>query len=219
MSYKIIAIEGIDRIGKSTFIKALYEKVSKNYNPGKCRIEKPSIGLNTIDKVNYPLMKSQSIFAQRNIGLFEELLFQVNTHIKHNNSNTCIIRDRFHLSELCYGKILRPTSYEIYHDVFGFAVYEDWSHWFEQQLDATGANINLITFVLDDESIPNEDEVTILTPEILMKINKEFMYQHEQSKFKNKLLIKLRMVDGMTDIMSYVDAVYEYLYQAGPLKQ
>lgn len=217
-NYKIIAIEGIDRIGKSSFISELHSKIKDKYNPGACRIEKPTIGLNTLHKNEYPLKNVLGIMEMRNIGLFEELLFQVKHHIDNHNPNTCIIRDRFNLSELAYGWVMRKHWFgrlfdtDFLNDTTGFKIYEEWNSWFENQLEETGADIYLISFVLKDEYTPNKDEVKELTQNKLKTINSEFRIQHDNSKFKKKLLIELEMDDlGQTDIFTYMDDVINFV--------
>jgi Thymidylate kinase. len=196
-NYKLIAIEGIDRLGKSTFIERLFDKLieldsSKNY---VYNVEKPTIGLNTIDKNNYPLKDVNGIFEIRHIGLFEELLFQIQQHIKLDCPKKCVIRDRFHLSELAYGKIMRLNEFKLFGNNdfnLGYQKYLKWNNWFENQLLATGIKVYLITFVLEN-SDPNEDEVKELTKEKLKEINEEFIAQYENSILPKKI-IKLKKI-------------------------
>ena len=83
-----IAIEGIDRIGKSTFIEKLIEHINENkylvYSNQKYVVEKPTIGINTLKKIGYPLQDVPHIMELRNIGLFEELLFQAQENRKED---------------------------------------------------------------------------------------------------------------------------------------
>ena len=110
--WTILAIEGIDRIGKSTFIEKLSEHIDKNgyfvYFNQKFVVEKPTIGINTLKKIGYPLQDVPHIMELRNIGLFEELLFQAQ---ENKNQDKYIIRDRFNLSELAYGISYRPGKF------------------------------------------------------------------------------------------------------------
>lgn len=210
--YKIIAIEGIDRIGKSSFIEKLENELSKKDEYTNIRIEKPSVGINNLYK--YPLHGIPGIMEIRNIGLFEEVVFQANHHITSNQKNITIIRDRFNLSELAYGKVLRFKQFNKFgdNDEIGFEVYKKWNNWFEEQLQLTGAEIYLITFVLNDSSLPNKDEVDYLNKnDNLRKINQEFIQLHEYSKFENKLLIELNMNNNLTDIFDKLDEVINFI--------
>lgn len=213
-NYRLIAIEGIDRIGKSTFIKELHEIISKEYCQN-CTIEKPTIGLNTINKDYYPLRNIEEIFEIRNIGLFEEFLFQANHFIQNDYPIKCILRDRFHLSELTYGKVLRFNNFKIFGEgdaSRGFECYQTWNNWFEQNLLETGIDVFLITFVLDGESIPNKDEVEELTIGKLKLINEEFRIQHEKSILPKKIIsLKKDKESGLTNIKDYLKDVLRFI--------
>ena len=204
--WNIIAIEGIDRIGKSTFIEKLSEHIDKNgyfvYSNQKFVVEKPTIGINTLKKIGYPLQDVPHIMELRNIGLFEELLFQAQ---ENKNQDKYIIRDRFNLSELAYGISYRPGKfcYVFPEEKEPFLLYRKWNDWFEEELDKV-AKVVLVTFVLDKTSYPNEDEA--ISASALVKVNEAFKELHEKSHFKNKLLIELHKnpETGMTDILDHI---------------
>ena len=213
--YNIVSIEGIDRIGKSTFIEALCNEL-KSYNSlGHISIEKPTIGINTLHKDAYPLHKIPGIMEMRNIGLFEELLFQVQHYMQnekpHQLPNKCVIRDRFHLSELAYGLVLRPEQFGLFDSdtESGYVRYSKWTRWFEKQLMETGCMIKQITFILSEDSYPNEDEAVAASN--LVTINNQFITEHEKCTFP-KMLIKLNKNEsGMTDIMDYLGEVVSFV--------
>ena len=204
--WTILAIEGIDRIGKSTFIEKLSEHIDKNgyfvYSNQKFVVEKPTIGINTLKKIGYPLQDVLHIMELRNIGLFEELLFQAQ---ENKNQDKYIIRDRFNLSELAYGISYRPGKfcYVFPEEKEPFLLYRKWNDWFEEELDKV-AKVVLVTFVLDKTSYPNEDEA--ISASALVKVNEAFKELHEKSHFKNKLLIELHKnpETGMTDILDHI---------------
>lgn len=204
--WNIIAIEGIDRIGKSTFIEKLIEHINENkyfvYSNQKYVVEKPTIGINTLKKIGYPLQDVPHIMELRNIGLFEELLFQAQENKKEDKF---IIRDRFNLSELAYGISYRPGKfcYVFPEEKEPFLLYRKWNDWFEEELDKV-AKVTLVTFVLDKNSYPNEDEA--ISASALVKVNEAFKELHEKSHFKNKLLIELHKdpETGMTDILDHI---------------
>lgn len=202
--WTVIAIEGIDRIGKSTFINELSKRFENTL------IEKPTIGINTLKKMGYPLQDIPHIMEIRNIGLFEEFLYQAQ-EAYNNNFSKVIIRDRFNLSELAYGIAYRPHMFRrallTFEDIDEpINLYRKWNNWFEQELDKC-SNTYLITFVLDESSYPNEDEA--ISAKDLVKVNKQFIEEHEKSIFKNKMLIKLHKnpETGYTDILEYIDKI------------
>lgn len=214
---KIIAIEGIDRLGKSTFIQCLLDRLIclDKTNYFSYSVEKPSIGLNTINAKEYPLRDIKGIFEIRNIGLFEEFIFNAQHYMKKSNINQCIIRDRFHLSELAYGKIMRYDNFSLFGDGnpdVGFKRYLKWNNWFEEQLLNIGIEIYLITFVLTSRYQPNKDEVEALTPVKLTEINQEYIIQHEKSILPKKIIyLNKDVVNGYTDILSYVEEIVEFV--------
>ena len=196
----IIAIEGIDRIGKSSFIKNLTDNVRRRKT---VLVQKPTIGINTLHKLNYPLSKVSHIMEMRNIGLMEEFLEQCKLR---ENSNEVIIRDRFNLSELVYGKYLRSNEFSTVFPTHKDPVdlYEQWNEWFETELQKY-ANVHLICFVLDEQSTPNNDEC--LDSSVLRELNKQYIQQFSKCSFKNKYLIELSMnkETGLTNIMDYLE--------------
>lgn len=203
--YTVVAIEGIDRIGKSTFLEALRKEIL-HQDPGIGQpviIEKPSIGINNLKTIGYPLQDVPGIMEIRNIGLMEEFLYRCEIANKTYQSKI-IIRDRFNLSELAYGALYRMPYFKIVNpadSVFsGILKYREWNAWFERQLDKV-ANVILITFVLDKHSYPNEDEA--ISAAELVKVNKEFENCHNSSNFKRKILIELHKnpKTGMTNIL------------------
>lgn len=206
--WTIIAIEGIDRIGKSTFIETLKEKLHDVNECVSISIEKPTIGINTLKKIGYPLQDVSNIMEIRNIGLFEETLFQA----QNTNEDKIIIRDRFNLSELAYGITYRKKEFDKL--LSGIEnpidVYKSWNSWFEKELDKC-AKIFLITFVLDRNSYPNEDEA--ISAKELVQVNEQFRIEHEKSVFKNKLLVELHKdpETGMTDIMDKLNDIMMFL--------
>lgn len=211
--YTIISIEGIDRIGKSTFIQKLKNQLEFHNCLGPVSIEKPTIGINTLHKDAYPLQNVPGIMEIRNIGLFEELLFQVQQFMQSAGINEipkkCVIRDRFHLSELAYGMVLRPEQFNVKLGTnSGYDLYSEWTRWFEKQLMETWCNIKQITFVLDESSYPNEDEA--ISSKNLIPVNKNFIDEHEKCTFPKKI-IKLHMKDGKTDIMEHLDEVVAFV--------
>lgn len=213
--YNIISIEGIDRIGKSTFINVLSNELNRHCILGNISVEKPTIGINTLHKDAYPLRNIPGIMEIRNIGLFEELLFQVQQYMaltkQHELPSKCIIRDRFHLSELAYGLVLRPEQFGLFDSDMesGYTRYSKWTRWFEKQLMETGCMIKQITFILSEDSYPNEDEAVAASN--LVTINNQFITEHEKCTFP-KMLIKLnKNENGMTDIMDYLDEVVSFV--------
>jgi len=125
-----------------------------------------------------------------------------------------VIRDRFHLSELAYGKIMRLNEFKLFGNNdfnLGYQKYLKWNNWFENQLLATGIEVYLITFVLGN-SDPNEDEVKELTKEKLKEINEEFIVQYENSILPKKIInLKKDPQTGLTDILSYVEDVAAFV--------
>lgn len=203
----VIAVEGIDQIGKTTFCKALQRKMSHELENIKITYEKPTIGLNNINKSQYPLSDIRSIFAIRNIGLFEEFLFNANTHYINRRDSEIIIRDRFNFSELAYGTTLRAHEYDIFKNI---EKYIEWNSWFEKSLDDIAIVIP-ITFYLNGNA--NEDEV--VASGILNKVNKKFMDIHKISEFKNKQMITINMDSetNLTDILDFVPQVYNQVME------
>lgn len=218
---KLIAIEGIDRLGKSTFINELQKRFQQDRvndkNDYPIIVEKPTIGLNTIDKNDYPLKDIKGIFEYRNIGLFEEFLFQTKIFNTTSRHNKCVIRDRFHLSELAYGTVLRYKNFDVFSQngdfVDGMEVYAKWNAWFEEKLQEVNKDTYLIVFNLSVESPINEDEVAALTPEVLRQVNYEFVGLYRDSKIKNKKLVNIEIdpETGLSNIMDYLDEVYNFV--------
>ena len=206
--WTVIAIEGIDRIGKSTFIEELKKNVEKFGHD--VSIEKPTIGINTLKKIGYPLQDIPHIMEIRNIGLFEETLFQAQQNF--STKPRLIIRDRFNLSELAYGIAYRPGSFgELFpSEKEPFLLYRKWNDWFEEEFDKV-TNTFLITFVLDKESYPNEDEA--ISASSLVKVNEAFCELAEASHFKKKITIELHKdpKTGMTNIMDKMNEVMSFL--------
>lgn len=203
----VIAIEGIDQIGKTTFCRALQRKLSEELEFVKTTYEKPTIGLNNINKTQYPLSDIRSIFAIRNIGLFEEFLFNANTHYINCKDSEIIIRDRFNFSELAYGTTLRAHEYDIFENI---GKYIEWNSWFEKSLDDIAIVIP-ITFYLNGNA--NEDEV--VASGVLNKVNKKFKDIHMISEFKNKQMIMINMDSetNLTDILDFVPQVYNQIME------
>lgn len=207
--WTIIAIEGIDRIGKSTFIEKLRTELSELQNR-EPRVEKPTIGINTLKKIGYPLQEVPNIMEIRNIGLFEETLFQAQQH--QYDDNVTIIRDRFNISELAYGMAYRRKMFS---ETFPFEkypqrLYREWNNWFERELDKC-AQVFLITFVLDRESYPNEDEA--ISAKDLVLVNEHFRMEHSKSAFSHKLLVELHKdpETGYTNIDDKFDEIMMFL--------
>lgn len=206
--YTVIAVEGIDRIGKSTFLEALRREIHLQDLDMEqpVVIEKPSIGINNLKSIGYPLQNTPGIMEIRNIGLMEEFLYRCDIASKTYQSKI-IIRDRFNLSELAYGTLYRLGHFRIVEpansEFSGLLKYREWNGWFENELDKV-ANVLLITFVLDKESYPNEDEA--ISAAQLVRVNNEFRNCHNSSNFKNKMLIELHKdpETGITNIMEYV---------------
>lgn len=205
----VIAIEGIDRIGKSSFISELQKELEKRSANKKILIQKPSIGINTLHKNGYPLSGVSNIMEIRNIGLMEEFMEQCSLR---KNEDEIIIRDRFHLSELVYGQYLRIHEF---HKTFQFEhnpveLYEKWNSWFEEEIQKH-ANIHLVCFVLDENSEPNDDEC--LDAFLLKDINKQYHYHFNNSIIKSKHLIELTMNKDTneTNIMNFVQWVADLL--------
>lgn len=207
--WTIVAIEGIDRIGKSTFIYELTNKLRELNKAQRVCVEKPTIGINTLKKIGYPLQDIPNIMEIRNIGLFEEVLFQAQQ--RQYDNNEIIIRDRFNLSELAYGFACRSNMFrKTLNAEYSKRMYRTWNNWFETELQKY-ARVFLVTFVLDKESYPNEDEA--ISAKNLVRVNEHFILEHRFSAFKNKLLIKLCKdpETGMTDIMDKLDEVMTFL--------
>lgn len=215
--YTVIAVEGIDRIGKSTFLDALRREIHlQDPDMGQpIVIEKPSIGINNLKSIGYPLQNTPGIMEIRNIGLMEEFLYRCEIASKTYQSKI-IIRDRFNLSELAYGAIYRFCHFRIVEPskigISGLLKYRKWNAWFENELDKV-AQVFLITFVLDKESYPNEDEA--ISAAQLVRVNDEFRLCYESSNFKNKMLIELHKDSetGMTNIMDYVKPLAKKVLQ------
>lgn len=203
---KVIAIEGIDRIGKSTFIDILAQRLTSLGET--VRIEKPTIGINTLKKIGYPLQDISNIMEIRNIGLMEEFLYRIQTE----THDITIIRDRFNMSELAYGLYYRDAEFAktIATSSIEESIqqYKDWNSWFEQELDKVSKNY-MIVFVLHDDSYPNEDEA--ISAKMLDGVNKQFIKLFDECKFENKMLIRLHKnkVTGYTDILDYIDKIVE----------
>lgn len=207
--WTFIAIEGIDRIGKSTFIDELKKKLQELNSGHHVSIEKPTIGINTLKKMGYPLQDIPNIMEIRNIGLFEETLFQAQQ--RQYEDNRIIIRDRFNLSELAYGIAYRPKMFKQTLDVeYPHRLYRKWNNWFETELQKC-AQVFMITFVLDRESYPNEDEA--ISAKDLVLVNEHFRLEHKLSAFNNKLLIELHKdpKTGMTNIMDKFEEIMTFL--------
>lgn len=206
--YTVLAIEGIDRIGKSTFINAVMENLKKKTEL-PVHVEKPTIGINTLHNIGYPLADVPGIMEIRNIGLMEEFLYRAqDAYIRKHHE--IIIRDRFNLSELAYGECYRAEHFKKVTNqrslIRAISDYRKWNNWFEEEMDKV-ANVLLVTFVLDKESRPNEDEA--ISARELVKVNQQFNDIYETSAFQDKELIELHkdQTTGMTDIMLYVDIV------------
>lgn len=216
--YTVIAIEGIDRIGKSTFINTLKEKLeeySQNETSDKIPvvIEKPTIGINTLHSMNYPLADVPGIMEIRNIGLMEEFLYRCQK-AKEDGVHKIIIRDRFNLSEMAYGEIYRhsqmakimgmnPTEPE---DEF-IELYQKWNGWFETEMDKAARVVN-VTFVLDSDSYPNEDEA--ISASMLVPVNEKFDEVSNRSVYDNNFCFRLHKdpETGMTNIMDFIQPVF-----------
>lgn len=207
--WTFVAIEGIDRIGKSTFIDELKKKLQELNSKQRVSIEKPTIGINTLKKMGYPLQDIPNIMEIRNIGLFEETLFQAQQ--RQYEDNEIIIRDRFNLSELAYGIAYRPKMFKQTFNVeYPQRLYRKWNNWFETELQKC-ARVFMITFVLDRESYPNEDEA--ISAKDLVLVNEHFRLEHNLSAFNNKLLIELHKDSktGITNIMDKFDEIMTFL--------
>lgn len=205
-----IAIEGIDRIGKSSFIAELEKAIRYTFSHShKILSQKPAIGINNLHKLQYPLSQIPYVMEIRNIGLMEEYCEQCELR---QNSNEIIIRDRFNLSELAYGNAIRPNTFRDLLHVHDepLNIYKKWNKWFEKKMDQC-SNVLMIVFVLDEGSYPNQDE--ILNPETLIKVNESFKKVYDECEFKNKHLVHLTKdpETGLTNIMDNIEWIVREL--------
>lgn len=182
----LIIFEGIDRIGKTTFIKSLI----KNRYEDAIYV-KDQIQLNSLGRFG------KSILDQKHFGYTLGIATMIKS-LKESNYNLMFICDRLHLTAAAYAKILRNNL-----------VPEEQNTFFEIQLEDICTPI-LITFVVDKVVLKDE----VVDVKNLEKLNEEFRYQHEHSKIPHKKMIELNVgPNGCSNIQSKIEEVINFISQ------
>lgn len=176
---RYVIIEGIDHIGKTTFINKLTEKLKHRYTYYRDRIQ-----LNTIKDVMPGV--GVEFLDIKHAGILCGVL-NMGDWVSEN-----IIFDRLHLSGAAYAAALR--SNEQPKKILPF---------FENELNHI-ANPVLVTFMLD--GTPRNDDEAVDSTE-LEKVNEQFDKLHDNSILP-KIKVHLKMnQDGMTNILQFVDQI------------
>lgn len=176
---RYIIIEGIDHIGKSTFIEALRRKLEYQYTYYRDKIQ-----LNTIRTV----MPGASVdfLDVKHVGILCGVVNMADC-VPEN-----IIFDRLHLSGAAYAAALRNN--EEPKQILPF---------FENELNNI-TDVALVTFVLD--GTPRDDDEAVKSKD-LERVNEQFDKLHDDSILP-KIKVRLQMnQDGMTNILDFVDQI------------
>lgn len=177
---RYIIIEGIDHIGKSTFIDNLLNgKLEHQYTYYRDKIQ-----LNTIRNV---MPETPVDFLDvKHAGILCGVINMADC-VREN-----IIFDRLHLSGAAYAAALRNN--EEPKQILPF---------FENELNNITETV-LVTFVLD--GTPRDDDEAVKSKD-LEKVNEQFDKLHDNSILP-KIKVRLQMnQDGMTNILEFVDQI------------
>ena len=180
---KAIIVEGIDHIGKTTWIKeCLIPNLEKQFGSQYDIIYyRDLVQLNTIKRVLPD--EDVTFLDKKHYGILCGIINMLNAFSKRN---VMFVFDRLHLSGAAYAKGLRNDDGP-----------SEFNHWFEQELKKVTDPL-LITFVLDKNQKPSDDDEVVNSTELL-KINQLFD-QFAQESSLPKRTYQLKMSDGMSNI-------------------
>ncbi|AFF28170.1 gp172 [Sphingomonas phage PAU] len=190
---KLVIVEGIDRIGKTTFISNLKTKLEETNSDviidNRVPVWCPRIAL------NHP----PYCYEYYNAFAWSQFLEMLKLF---NHKDSIIIMDRHHGSSEAYGIIKRKSIIEeLYEsvDIFKERIQE-----FEiEMMKLLGeSNVHYVQFIADKIGI--KDDITKL--EDLKSVNKYYEETFDNRKIKNKYLIKLESDENFeTNIMTHLD--------------
>ena len=187
-----VIFEGIDRIGKTTSIQEILNLLEKQFTTNEEPIEvsyyKDQIQLNSLGEYT-----PATFLDQKHSGV---LCGTVNMALMLSNEPPKIVLfDRHHISGAVYGKVLRNND-----------APTEFNKWYEETLPKA-ANVILVTFVLDDKAIIQDEVVDI---DSLNRLNEEFLQQAINSQIPQKIICKLRFIndEGKTNIHNFVAPIY-----------
>ena len=168
---KLIIIEGIDRVGKDTLIKGLFDTITENKQNIIYRHFKSPLGDTDEDKIFY----QKESFKRE---------FDFYLSIKHNgylNKDNVFVWNRSHIGEYVYGKMYRNYN-------------PDWIYDLEQ-LYMVDYNIEIYLILLkaDAQFACDNDDGNSFTKELDKKQMEIDLFEEafRKSLIKNKITIKV----------------------------
>lgn len=189
----VLIVEGIDQIGKTTFIDKLISLIEERNNQ-KYNIlyHRDIVQLNSLRK--FDIEKTPEFLDEKHIGVIIGTINMFKT--LSNVKNTIIVLDRFHITAATYGKVLRNN----------LKPFED-NMWLEKVIKQYCHPI-LLGFYVD--KVKSGDEV--VSSKNLELINKEMISEYDSCSFDQKLLVKLNIdKNGISNIMDFTETIYESL--------
>jgi hypothetical protein len=196
--FNLIVVEGIDHIGKSTFINKLIDEMPKAHLINKHMMT------SFADTHNASI--NNDIFEIRHIGALDSYqnTFATMKDLPSAQGIT-LIADRLHWTEYAYGMALRRQSVvRIYGEEGQLIRY---TQEFEKQCNSIFDNTIYLSFVLKGDSNPIDDEY--VTASKLKSVNSRFELTHQFSLFGSKIktILKMDNESGLSDIMENFDCI------------
>lgn len=199
---KLIIFEGIDQIGKSSFMESY-----RNDRNGNARILKDQIQLNTSNPIKSYLQHPEWFYETKHVGYMLGLLNGL-LYSDHRD----LIFDRLHLTAFAYAHALRPTSLRSV-----FRSEEDMLAFNNEIEDFMIKNFDpyLITFHINPEDQHKIKEDEVVTSNDLFRVNGSFETAFDKSKLKKlKIGLNYKMIDGkeLTNIFDFKDEIIDFIH-------
>lgn len=188
MKPTLLIIEGIDRIGKTTFCNKLQTDI-ESYNKRNVIYFKDSIQLNTLGDF------SVDILDKKHLGYCLGVCDVLSQLSQTQFPKPVYILDRFHITGAVYAKVLRNNYKPLMQNNTIEKVLQD------------KFDVKLVTFYLTTH-VTNEDEVVSI--ENLEKLNDAFYEVTNNSSLPNLKCPLIGDENGMTDILEYRSAVINF---------
>lgn len=191
---KAIIVEGIDHIGKTTWIKnCLIPQLKTVYGTEYTVIYyRDLIQLNTIKQV-LP-NENASFLDKKHYGI---LCGIINMLKAFTDKKIVFVFDRLHLSGAAYAEGLRNNE-----DPYKF------NAWFESELKKV-TNPLLISCLLEENQIPSNDDEVVNSKQLEL-INKIFVKYTNSSELR-KIVIPLKMKNGISNLTEKTIIDQKYL--------
>ena len=198
---KLIIFEGIDQIGKSTFINSISDNILGS------SIIKDDIQLNTSNPIKHYCANPHNFYENKHLGY---MLGFING-LSYSSDNETYLCDRLHLTAFAYAAALRPASLK---DVFIdepnlLALNNSFERILQSKFDT-----KLVTFIINESEEHHIREDEVVTSKELKLVNRKFKKVFDSS-ILDKITVGLDYEETngemFSTIANYIKPVLDFI--------